>query len=127
MLQGYYIKPNFFTGEPCEEKVTFYLTDGSKDSGNISNIKNIGISFDLDNKICRIAVLGAYSGIFNSELSLKSKPDLRKIQAFVQETKEWFGLINTWREISSKGKKLTIAFIEDGETTIEEIFFKGGN
>lgn len=122
-INGYYIKRNFFSGEPQENPVTFYLTDGSKDTGNVANIKNIGVSFDIDNKICRIAVIGAFSSIFNAELNLSDKNDLRQIEKFVEETKEWFGLTQQWREISPKGKSLTVAYIEDGKTTIRCINF----
>ena len=58
-IKGYYLKPNFFTGETQEQKVTFFLTDGgrTKKTSSIMRITNVYLSIDYDNLKAFLVIL----------------------------------------------------------------------
>ena len=125
-MDGYYVKPNFFSGNPQKEKVTFYLTDGGRDSGNICRIKEVFVSIDFNTKICWVVVPDAYGkSPFFAEMNVGNLYGLIKLSKFLDDVKEWLGLSNSWRKIRSDGKQLTFTLIRENEVEITVFEGKG--
>lgn len=123
-LQAQYPTTNFFTGDFEMKPITFYLTDGGCDSGNICHIKDIGVTVDYDNLKAEILVIEpivpARKFIY-AEINISTRTGLDKLSEFFDDVNEWFGFRNTWRKIDATGKKLTICRIKDGVCKTETI------
>lgn len=128
MINGYYLNKNFFSGLPQKQDVTFYLTDGGRDSGNVSRIKNVYLSLDYDNRQVVINVDNAYGGQpFIAEINVGNPEGISSVEKFLEEdVKEWLGYKNQWRKIPCEGKQFTFIAIENNEV-IDIETFEGSN
>ena len=113
-LNGYYLKPNFFTGETQTNEITFYLTDGGRTGGNIMRIKDVFVSIDMDTQKAFLVVPEAYGKKpFFAEYHLQS--NIGGLHKAFQDIKEWLGYIQQWRKVGRTDKTCTIITIEDGK------------
>lgn len=126
-IKGYYLKPNFFTGETERREVTFFLTDGGRnmETSPIMRIKNVFLSIDKDNSKIFIVIPEAYGTPFFAEININTLTGINQFGNLINQIYEWLGYKQTWRKVGRDYKKLTIIYIQDGEITIDVI--KGYN
>ena len=121
VLEGYYVKSNFFTGLPEKEDVYFYLTDGCRDSGNIARIKEVIVSIDFDKQECIVNIPNAFGkSPFIAEINVGNLYGINKLSEFMNEVKEWLGLSNKWRKIDSTGKQATFLLLRGNTCEIHQ-------
>ena len=114
-IKGYRVDKDFFSGEPKECAVTFFLTDGGRTATYtpIMRIKDVYVSIDMDNEFAFIVVPKAYGSPFMRKIDLKSQ--IGTLHEFFDDVKEWLGLTQTWRQVAHPDKQCTVITICDGE------------
>ena len=122
-IKGYYLKPNFFTGETQEQEITFFLTDGGRTSeySPIMRIKNVLISIDKDNSKIFVVIPEAYRTLFFAEININTLTGINQFGNLIDQIYEWLGYKQTWRKVGRDYKELTVIYIQNGETTIDVI------
>ena len=122
-IKGYYLKPNFFTGETQEQEITFFLTDGGRTSeySPIMRIKNVLISIDKDNSKILVVIPEAYRTLFFAEININTLTGINQFGNLIDQIYEWLGYKQTWRKVGRDYKELTVIYIQNGETTIDVI------
>ena len=122
-IKGYYLKPNFFTGETEKQEITFFLTDGGRTSeySPIMRIKNVIISIDKDNSKIFVVIPEAYGTPFFAEININTLTGINQFGNLIDQIYEWLGYKQTWRKVGRDYKELTVIYIQNGETTLDVI------
>lgn len=122
-IKGYYLKPNFFTGETQEQEITFFLTDGGRTSeySPIMRTKNVILSIDKDNSKIFVVIPEAYGTTFFAEININTLTGINQFGNLIDQIYEWLGYKQTWRKVGRDYKELTVIYIQNGETTIDVI------
>lgn len=124
-IKGYYVNRNFFSRNPQEQKVTFYLTDGGRTNKTspIMRIKDVYISIDYNYGYAVVNVPKAYTtNPFIREFNLLNTQELNEFRTFIEDVKEWLGYTHQWRKVGRTYKHCTIITITDKNEYSTQIF-----
>ena len=122
-IKGYYLKPNFFTGETEKQEITFFLTDGGRTSeySPIMRTKNVILSIDKDNSKIFVVIPEAYGTLFFAEININTLTGINQFGNLIDQIYEWLGYKQTWRKVGRDYKELTVIYIQNGETSVDVI------
>ena len=123
MIKGYYVKPNFFTGNPQEQDVEFYLTDGgcTAEYTPIMRITDVFVSINYNTQTAWIVVPKAYGQPFMTSINLTNPTGLNRLEKAFYDVKEWLGYSQQWRKVGRAYKHLHLITVKGDDVDVRVI------